>query len=94
MFRKKDKVGVCIFRNLAKAIADEAWKEQPNDRLPDIKTVMIAPINGHIDGQKSMLGLLYVSSSGNPFLQLHIEPLMAFADTLGLVYPIITGQRR
>jgi len=64
----------------------------PTDSFTDIKTLMIAPINGYIDEEKGMVGILYVTSAENPFMQMHLEPLMAFADSLGLVYPFITGQ--
>jgi len=91
LLRIKNKLGVYFIRNIRQAIENGVWVETATDSLTDIKTVMVAPINGYIRGKKAMVGILYVSSAENPFMQMHIEPLMAFADALGIVYPFITG---
>lgn len=93
MLRQKQSKGVYICRDISKAIREGVWLETPTDELPDVKTVMIAPINGYVDvgREKSMLGLLYVTSTEDVFRQIHVEPLKAIADVLGFVYPIVTG---
>ena len=93
MLRQKNNKGVYICRNIPEAIREGTWLETPTDKLSDIKTVMIAPINGYVNigEQKSMLGLLYIGSEKNSFRQINVEPLKAIADILGFVYPIITG---
>ena len=85
-------MGCYIINDIPKAIETGIWMETGTDNLPDIRSVMIVPINSRIGGQKQMIGILYVSSAGQPFMQLYIEPLMAFADLLGLVYPMIVGK--
>jgi hypothetical protein len=90
--RKKASLGVIFIRDIKAAIAQGWWKPCKTDDLPDVKTLLIAPINGYILGKKSMLGILYVTSPNDAFRQTHAEPLKAFADLLGAVYPLITGR--
>lgn len=92
LLRIKNKLGVYFFRDIPQAVDVGAWLAMPSDSFTDIKTLMISPINGYIQGEKGMVGILYVTSAENPFMQMHLEPLMAFADALGFVYPFITGQ--
>jgi hypothetical protein len=81
--------GVHIIPTIADAKAKGWWKECPNDGLPDIKSLMVAPINGKIRDERSMIGILYVTCSCDVFRNRHVEPMMAFADLLGMVYPSI-----
>lgn len=96
--RDKQRRGVYIIEDIGQATRDEAWHKTPTDDLRDVKTLIVAPINGYstsIDGtrnEKTMLGMLYVTSRGNRFNQFHCELLMGLADLLGLTYPIITGK--
>ena len=92
ILRSKEFMGCYIIHDIPKAIADGIWMETKTDVLPDIRSVMFVPVNSIINGRKHMIGILYVSSAGQPFMQLYIEPLMAFADILGLVYPMIVGK--
>jgi hypothetical protein len=95
--RDKQRRGVCIIEDIEQAIKDNAWFETPTDKLHDVKTMIVAPINGYIPSsggatEKTMLGMLYVTSRGKRFSQFHCELLMALADLLGFTYPVITGQ--
>jgi hypothetical protein len=94
LLRKRDQAGVSIIRSIPEATKYGAWVKCPSDELPDIKTVMVVPINGYIGGVKTMIGILYITSPKNPFMQMHVEPAMAFADVLGCVYPVITGKQK
>ncbi len=90
--RDKNHRGVCIIRSITQAVSDGIWERTQTDDLHDVRTLMVAPINGYdIGGEKSMVGILYVTSARDPFHQIHIEPIKAVADLLGLVYPTITG---
>lgn len=87
--RQKDNLGVFIIRDIAEAVDSGMWKRTKNDSLPDVRTLMVAPINGWEHGGKVMIGILYVTSRKNPFAPAHTLPAKAIADLLGLVYPIV-----
>ncbi len=103
--RQRKKRGVFIVRDIPKAIEDGVWLPTPTDTLPDVITQIIVPINGYVftppmnDGlqesqtEKIMIGLLHITSMKNVFQKVHLEPAMAIADILGLVYPMIGGNR-
>jgi hypothetical protein len=93
LLRMQDNKGVCIIRDIEQAIKDGLWKQSESDKFTDLKTLMVAPINGFVDGQKSMLGLLYITSKSNVFRNIHTESCKAVADFLGIIYPIITFSR-
>jgi hypothetical protein len=93
LLRRQDNKGVCIIRDIDQAVKDGLWKPSESDKFSDLKTLMVAPINGFVDGQKSMLGLLYITSKGNVFRNIHTESCKAVADFLGIIYPIITFVR-
>ena len=94
-FQRKKKLGVCIIKNIPSAINAEIWEESPNDKLEDIKTLMIAPINGALEQygngkyKKEMLGLIYITSKYNKFRLKHMNSLKAIADYLGTLYPLL-----
>lgn len=95
--RNKLHRGVYIVKDIDEAVQQGAWDPSPNDDLPDVNTLMVAPINGYgyreTDYEtKSMLGILFITSRSDVFRQIHVEPLMAVADLLGSVYPIVTGR--
>jgi len=84
-----DKQGVVIIRDIPEAAKGPYWYGSRNNHLPDVQTLMAAPINGWEGGSKVMLGILYVTSRKNVFHEGHTLPMKAFADYLGLVYPPI-----
>jgi hypothetical protein len=87
--RQKGNLGVFIIRDIAEAVDSGMWMKTKNDSLPDVRTLMVAPINGWEHGEKVMIGILYVTSRKNPFAPAHTLPSKAIADLLGLVYPIV-----
>lgn len=91
ILRQKNALGVLIVNNIADAIKRNVWFETKNDALPDVQSVMVAPINGYADGQKSMIGLLYIGATKNVFSQFHVDIVRGFADYLGTTYPTVTG---
>lgn len=92
-FRKKKEHGVCIIKDIKAAAEAGIWREDKNDNLGDIKTLMIAPINARIDTDddesKSMIGLLYVTSQFDKFRLKHMNSMKGLADYLGTLYPLI-----
>ena len=60
--------------------------------MPDGRSSHFLRINQCHYSAPNRIGILYVSSAGKSFMQLYIEPLMAFADLLGMEYPAITGK--
>lgn len=92
--RTENRQGVLYVYDIQDAIERGWWHESPTDKYPDVKTLMIAPINGFTDGSpdKSMLGIIYVTSRRNgTFRKIHMNTMRAIADYLGTVYPQITG---
>lgn len=85
--------GVHIIPSIEDAKTKGWWKECRNDGLPDVKSLMVSPINGKIRDERSMMGILYVTCSCDVFRNRHVEPMMAFADLLGMVYPFIVFER-
>jgi hypothetical protein len=97
--RDSEMMGVFQLRNLQDAIDNDVWMPCESDKFPDVRFMIIAPINWHqvsdsnpTSLEKVMGGILYVTSPRDNLRAKHIEPLKAFADTLGTMYPAITGQ--
>jgi hypothetical protein len=93
MLRQKAHQGVWAIDDIEQAIKDGQWKRCKTDDFTDVRFLMIAPINTYkVNGErKHMLGILYVTSSQKMLKINQIEPIMAFADLLGMVYPLFTG---
>jgi hypothetical protein len=94
--REKKRQGVFVVNDIQQASTDTVWLATPTDKLPDVKHLLIAAINGYNlvardSREKTMVGILYVTSSERAFGQRHVDLVMSFADLLGLAYPIITG---
>jgi len=92
-FITKKFVGVYIIGSIQAAIKAGDYLHTPNDDRKDTQACLIAPINGWENRQKVMVGMICI---GHPQLS-YFEakdtvPLKAFADLLGLVYPIIIGR--
>jgi len=92
-FRKKQEHGVCIIKDIKAASEAGIWREDKSDKLGDVKTLMIAPINARLDADddesKSMIGLLYVTSQFDKFSLKHMNSIKGLADYLGTLYPLI-----
>jgi len=90
--RDEGGLGVCQVMDIQDAIKNNWWMECPSDKFSDVKFLMVAPINWYgEDGKKVMGGILYVTSRRNNLGAHHVEPVKAFADLLGMVYPAVTG---
>lgn len=93
VLRQKDRYGVFFVWDIAEARKNEdVWYRTPTDDLPDVKQVMVAPINGYIRGDREMLGLLYVTTRRRQLRINWAVHLMGFADMLGLVWPLVTRE--
>ena len=92
LLMQKQFQGVHIIDSIPGLIQSGAWIETKNDRLTDVRTLMVAPVNGWEGNEKAMLGILYVTSRRKAvFLPRHTLPLKAVADLLGLVYPLLAS---
>ncbi|AGF77427.1 hypothetical protein UWK_00853 [Desulfocapsa sulfexigens DSM 10523] len=84
-FLKKKEQGILIFNDLERASKQEFYKKTKNDdQYPDeVKTMMVAPLNGY-DGQGiSMIGLLHITSrKKNTFNITHVDSLKFTADLI------------
>ena len=83
---ERDTQGVVIVRSINDAIEKGWWLGCPNDTLPDIRTVMVCPINGWSGKTKMLLGILYVTSKIDNFAATDTTLLKVVADHLGMVY--------
>jgi hypothetical protein len=83
--------GVLIYYDIKKAVAEEAFVQTINEEKynADIKTFMVAPINGWSGCMKTMIGLLYVTSKKSPFGKKYVDSIKMFADLLGESIPKI-----
>jgi len=86
--------GVLICHDIRKAIRDHAFVETENERrFPnEIKTLMVAPVNGWTDKGERMIGLFYVNSKRDRFRPEHVDSLRTIADMLGIAIPRVVNQ--
>jgi len=89
LLRNKNEQGVIIVSDIVTAGQSGAWEPLENDKLSDIKSVMVAPINSFDTKKRCMIGLLYVGAKSNIFTGYHIDIIRGFADLLGVIYPSI-----
>lgn len=86
----KSMQGVFIISDLEAAANSGVWLHTPNDRLTDVVTVMVGPINSWVDSRKTMTGMLAITSNKNrAFKPIQTTNLKSISDFLGLVYPIV-----
>lgn len=83
--------GVVFFNDLNEAIRQGAFLKTKNEELypKEIKTIMVAPVNGWCRHRTDMVGLLYITSQKDVFRIKHMDSLRAFADVLGVAIPRI-----
>ncbi len=87
--RRTKQLGVFFVWNRQEAAKHpDIWFTTPTDDYKDLEYLMVAPVNGTVDGERQMMALLYVQTKKKPIEKLHAEHLMGFADMLGLMYPI------
>lgn len=87
--RSKEMKGVFIIDCIQSAAEVGLWELSPNDDLRDVRSLMVAPINTIEGGRPGMIGILYITAQKPIFKNRHTISLKAFADLLGLVYPIL-----
>lgn len=85
-------LGIVLF-DATKAQSAKNWYPTKNDTLKDVRGVAIAPINSYEKGQKSMYGMLCITSRKKRLSQTALEPLKGFADMLGFIYSQILDER-
>jgi hypothetical protein len=89
-FLDKDCQGAFRIDDINRAEVDGVWVTTGNDRkFDDIRYILVCPINGFVDGNKNLLGLLYLTSRTEPIQEVFWTAQKAIADGLGLVYPLI-----
>jgi hypothetical protein len=90
--RSKDSKGVFLIPSIKSAVAGGIWEKNKTDEYSDVKTLIVAPINGIEAGTRVMMGILYVTSTTNVFQVHHTVLVKAFADALGMAYSVIEHQ--
>lgn len=94
ILRKESNSGVLYVWDIEEAKKLGIWYDTGTDNLGDVTQVMVAPINGypadkHCD-KKETFGLLYVTTLKKKLHVSYCEHLMAIADLIGLIYPLVT----
>ena len=84
--------GVFMIRDIPLAVELGYWKATPTDDLSDVRTLMVAPVNGWESDQKVMFAILYVTAPRDIFRPRHVLPLKSFADILGMIYPLFARE--
>ncbi|QDS91823.1 hypothetical protein FF011L_05580 [Roseimaritima multifibrata] len=87
--REKDAQGVFLIPDIPTAIEDEIWHPTKTDGLPDVKFLMVAPVNVVDRKQKQTVGILYVSSLKRRFSGPDTLSMKAFSDYLGTVLAVV-----
>lgn len=85
--KEKQCLGVLIYNDLYQAENEKKYKFTKNDtEFPnEIKTMMVAPVNGYVKDSIDMVGILYVTSSKeNVFSEKDIDSISFVADMLGM----------
>lgn len=87
----RDKKNAGVFFIWDRKAAADAGLYQPSetDCLPDVKYLMAAPVNCVVNGEKRILGIIYIHTRRKYLKTIHAEHLMAFADALGHTLPMI-----
>lgn len=81
--------GILFYDDLEKAAANGAYMKTRNDNMykGDIKTMVVAPINGWNGVRPDLIGLLYITSQTDRVLNpKHVDLMKFTADHLALVY--------
>ncbi len=84
--------GVLFYDDLELASKKNAYLKTNNDiKYPDdIKSIIVAPLNGWNGEKKALIGLLYINSKTKKILQpIHTDLIAFTADTLSLSYSSI-----
>ncbi len=85
--KEKQCLGVLIYNDLDQAKNENKYKFTKNDtEFPnEIKTMMVAPVNGYVKDAIDLIGILYVTSSKeNVFSEKDVDSVSFVADMLGM----------
>lgn len=93
LLRSNGSLGTVLVSDVKKAKKNGHWFPTPTDELDDVRVLAIAPINSYENGQKSMYGMLCITSKKRRMSQMAVEPLKGFADMLGFVYARVRDDR-
>lgn len=79
--------GLVVYHDLEKAAEAKAYRMTENDRIypEEIKTMMVAPVNGWDGEKKSMLAILYVTSNKMRIFG------RQYTDSMGFIADILAG---
>jgi hypothetical protein len=82
--------GVLIYNNLDTAAEKGVYYKTENDiSFPnDVRTMMVAPINGWDGEEIKMIGLLHVTSRKSPFYKKHVDAMRSVADMIATTLPL------
>jgi hypothetical protein len=87
--RDADAQGVLLIPDIATAIKEQVWLPTATDDLPDIRCLMVAPVNGIEQSERAMFGIIYITSRREAFSAPDTLSLKAFADALGMILALI-----
>ncbi len=87
--REKDAQGVFLVPSIETAITEQIWHPTNTDGLPDVKHLMVAPVNILDRDQRQMIGILYLTSLDRKFSGPDTLAFKAYADYLGMVLMVI-----
>ncbi len=87
--REKDAQGVFLIPDIKTACEEGVWHPTKTDHLPDVRHLMVAPVNIVERGERQMLGILYLSSLNRRFSGPDTLAFKAFADYLGTMLALV-----
>lgn len=90
--RSNDASGVYLIHSIEAAKDLGIWMDTPTDRLPDVVTLMVAPVNTIEAGRKAMIGILHITSQKHVFSECDTLAVKAFADALGTALALATQE--
>lgn len=89
--RQNDSQGVYLIPSINAAIEAGIWMPTPTDKYPDVKSLMVVPVNGIEGSDHVMVGMLYVTAKSDVFASADTHSIKAFADALGMVLSVIAS---
>jgi len=85
--RSVDSQGCYLIPSIKAAKEAGLWGDgDPTDDLKDVSALMVTPINGSDGRQRTMVGILFITSKNGVFKPTDTYSAKALADALGLVY--------
>jgi len=97
LYEEKNSVGVLLYNDINEAAKIGAFKLTKNEILypHEIKTMMVAPINGWDGNEKNLIGILFVSSRKDGiFSQKYVDSILFIADLIAQTISFIVVRKR